>query len=87
MKTAIVLGTRPEIIKLSPLIKQLNKKNTSVIFTGQHYDYNMSMQFIDQLGLSKPNYSMKIPPTKPSLQIAEIIKNYLKYLKKKNLKL
>ena len=82
MKTAIVLGTRPEIIKLSPLIKQLNKKNTSVIFTGQHYDYNMSMQFIDQLGLDKPNYSMKISPTNPSLQIAEIIKKLSKILEK-----
>ena len=82
MKTAIVLGTRPEIIKLSPLIQQLNKKNTSVIFTGQHYDYNMSMHFIDQLGLDKPNYSMKIPPTKPSLQIAEIIKKLSKILEK-----
>ncbi|RZD44734.1 MAG: UDP-N-acetylglucosamine 2-epimerase (non-hydrolyzing) [Thaumarchaeota archaeon] len=82
MKTAIVLGTRPEIIKLSPLIKQLHKKNTSVIFTGQHYDYNMSMYFIHQLGLSEPNYSMKIPPTTPSLQIAEIIKKLSKILKK-----
>ena len=58
MKVAVILGTRPEIIKLSPVIKQLNKKSTSVIFTGQHYDYNMSMQFIDQLGLNKPNYSI-----------------------------
>ena len=82
MKTAIVLGTRPEIIKLSPLIKQLNKKSTSVIFTGQHYDYNMSMRFIDQLGLSKPNYSMKIPPMKPTLQVAEIIKKLSKILDK-----
>ena len=80
MKTAIVLGTRPEIIKLSPLIKQLNKKSTSVIFTGQHYDYNMSMNFIDQLGMSKPNYSMKIPPMKPTLQVAEIIKKLSKIL-------
>lgn len=74
MKVAVILGTRPEIIKLSPVIKQLNKKSTSVIFTGQHYDYNMSMQFIDQLGLNKPNYSMKISKTKPDLQISEIIK-------------
>ena len=80
MKTAIVLGTRPEIIKLSPLIKQLNKKSTSVIFTGQHYDYNMSMNFIDQLGMSKPNYSMKIPRMKPTLQVAEIIKKLSKIL-------
>ena len=82
MKTAIVLGTRPEIIKLSPLIKQLHKKNTSVIFTGQHYDYNMSMHFIHQLGLSEPNYSMKIPSTNPSLQIAEIIQKLSKILEK-----
>ena len=50
MKVAVILGTRPEIIKLAPIIKQLNKKSTSVIFTGQHYDYNMGMKFIDQLG-------------------------------------
>ena len=60
MKVAVILGTRPEIIKLSPIIKQLNKKSTSVIFTGQHYDHNMGMRFIDQLGLNKLNYSMKI---------------------------
>ena len=78
MKVAVILGTRPEIIKLSPIIKQLNKKSTSVIFTGQHYDHNMSMNFIDQLGLDKPNYSMKIPKTNPELQISEIIKKLSK---------
>jgi UDP-N-acetylglucosamine 2-epimerase (non-hydrolysing) len=50
MKTAIVLGTRPEIIKLAPIIKKLGTKRCSVIFTGQHYDYQMGMQFIHQLG-------------------------------------
>ena len=74
MKVAVILGTRPEIIKLSPVIKQLNKKYTSVIFTGQHYDHNMSMRFIDQLGLDEPNYSMKISKTNSNLQISEIIK-------------
>ncbi|MDC0228761.1 UDP-N-acetylglucosamine 2-epimerase (non-hydrolyzing) [Nitrosopumilus sp.] len=74
MKVAVILGTRPEIIKLAPIIKQLNKKSTSVIFTGQHYDHNMGMRFIDQLGLNKPNFSMKISKTKPELQISEIIK-------------
>ena len=43
MKTTIVFGTRPEIIKLAPLIKTLNKKSTSLIFTGQHYDYQMGI--------------------------------------------
>ena len=82
MKTAIVLGTRPEIIKLAPLIKQLNKKSTSVIFTGQHYDYNLSLRFIDQLGLAKPNHLMKISHTKPALQIADVIRNLSKILEK-----
>jgi len=82
MKAAIVLGTRPEIIKLAPLIKQLAKKSTSVIFTGQHYDYNLSLRFIDQLGLAKPNHLMKISHTKPALQIADVIRNLSKILEK-----
>jgi len=41
MKATIVLGTRPEIIKLAPLIKKLGKKRCSVIFTGQHFDYEL----------------------------------------------
>lgn len=80
MKTAVVLGTRPEIIKLSPLIKKLDKKSTSVIFTGQHFDYEMGMQFIHQLGLRKPDHSMKISPTKPAVQIGEIIINLSRIL-------
>jgi len=82
MKTTVVLGTRPEIIKLSPLIKKLNKKSTSVIFTGQHYDYEMSLKFIHQLGIKKPNYSMKIPKTNPAIQISDIIKKLSKILEK-----
>jgi len=73
MKTAIVLGTRPEIIKLSPIIKKLNRRNNLIIFTGQHYDYELSMQFIQQLELRKPDYSLKITHNKPPLQISEII--------------
>lgn len=84
MKTAIVFGTRPEIIKLAPIIKNLNRKSTSVIFTGQHYDYEMSMQFIQQLGIQKPNHSMKIPRKKPALQIGEIIKKLSNILEKEN---
>ena len=82
MKTAIVLGTRPEIIKLSPLIKQLNKNSTSVIFTGQHYDYNLSLKFIQQLGLEKPNYSMKTSRTKPAAQIGDVIRKLSNILEK-----
>ena len=60
MKTAIIMGTRPEIIKLSTVIQQLDKKNSFVIFTGQHYDYNLSLQFIEELDIRKPDYWMEL---------------------------
>ena len=73
MKTAIVMGTRPEIIKLAPIIDKLSSKNSTVIFTGQHYDYSMSIKFIEQLGLKKPDYSLKISHSNPSIQMGQII--------------
>jgi len=73
MKSAIILGTRPEIIKLAPIIDRLKKSNSSIIFTGQHYDYNMSLQFIEQLGIRSPDYSLKIQRGDPSSQIGKII--------------
>ncbi len=82
MKTAIVFGTRPEIIKLAPIIHKLSKKNSSIIFTGQHYDYEMSMSFIDQLGIRKPDYSLKISHSDPPTQIGEIITKLPKIFKK-----
>ena len=82
MKIAIVLGTRPEIIKLAPIINMLNKNNSQVIFTGQHYDYEMSLRFIEQLGLRKPDYSLKISHSDPLTQIGEIITKLPKIFKK-----
>ncbi len=82
MKIAIVLGTRPEIIKLAPIIKKLGTKKSIVIFTGQHFDYEMGMQFIHQLELPKPDYSLKISKSNPQLQISEIIAKLSKILSK-----
>ncbi len=73
MKIAIVLGTRPEIIKLAPIINKLSKKNSQIIFTGQHYDFDMSLRFIEQLGLRKPDYSLKISHSDPPTQIVDIL--------------
>jgi UDP-N-acetylglucosamine 2-epimerase (non-hydrolysing) len=57
MKTkdiAVVLGTRPEIIKLAHLIRELGDR-ARVIHTGQHYDDAMSGQFFRGLGLATPD--------------------------------
>lgn len=72
MKVAIVTGTRPEIIKLAPLIKEL-RGNSSVIFTGQHYDFELGMRFVKELGLPLPDYKLRISRQSPVIQIGEII--------------
>lgn len=85
MKVAIIMGTRPEIIKLSSIIKRLNSKNSIIVFTGQHYDYEMSLRFIEDLGLRKPDYSMKLTKlenttTDRATQIGEIVLKLAKIL-------
>ena len=58
----VVVGTRPEIIKMAPVIRALKRRKIPLIFThcGQHYDYNMSQQFIDELVLPMPDYGYKV---------------------------
>lgn len=51
---AVVLGTRPEIIKLAGIITALGER-ARVIHTGQHYDHELSGQFMEQLGLGSPD--------------------------------
>ncbi len=80
MKIAIVMGTRPEIIKLAPIIRKIPKKNCSLIFTGQHYDYKMGLKFVDELGLRKPDYSLQLSHSIPNIQMAQIISKLSKIL-------
>ena len=87
MKIAIIMGTRPEIIKLSELTKILGTKNCDVVFTGQHYDYNMSSQFIKELGIRKPDYKMILTKlqnttTDRATQIGEIVLKLAKIITK-----
>ena len=89
MKIAIVMGTRPEIIKLAPIIKKLPKSSSTIIFTGQHYDYKMSLQFINQLGIRNPDYNMKLTKlqnttTDRATQIGEMMINLAKIFTKIN---
>jgi len=62
MKIAIVLGTRPEIIKISPLIRLFQKKNIEyfVIHSNQHYSKNMDSIFFEELHLPQPKYNLGI---------------------------
>jgi len=72
-RISLVLGTRPEIIKLSPIIRLAKKRNTDIIFSGQHYDYNLGLGFIGELGLREPDFKMRISRTNPAKQMGEMI--------------
>lgn len=75
MRVTIVVGTRPETIKMSPIIRELEKQKIAFNFihTGQHYDYNMSLQFIKELNLPNPDHSFKLKNKKPATQIGEMM--------------
>ncbi len=82
MKSAIVFGTRPEIIKLAPLIKKTKKNNTTLIYTGQHYDTELSKIFFEDLGIRKPDFNLSIVKKNSALQIGHIIISLVKILQK-----
>lgn len=62
MKSAIILGTRPEIIKMSPITRECDRLglNYFILHTGQHYSYNLDKVFFKQLCLPSPKYNLSI---------------------------
>jgi UDP-N-acetylglucosamine 2-epimerase (non-hydrolysing) len=62
MSIAIVLGTRPEIIKMAPVIRECDQRSLDyyVLHTGQHYSYSMDKVFFEQLELSHPEYNLDV---------------------------
>lgn len=62
MKVAVILGTRPEIIKLSPVIRALIKEKIPfvLIHTNQHYSKEMDKIFFKDLKLPQPDYNLGI---------------------------
>ncbi|MGD0794006.1 MAG: UDP-N-acetylglucosamine 2-epimerase (non-hydrolyzing) [Dehalococcoidales bacterium] len=62
MKIALILGTRPEIIKMSPVIRELEKSRIDyfILHTGQHYSPNLDNIFFQQLNLPQPKYNLGV---------------------------
>lgn len=75
MKIASFVGTRPEIIKIQPVMKEIQQRGHELIFihTGQHYDFNMSDIFINELDLSTPNHFLKVKSRSQGVQTGRII--------------
>ena len=62
MKICIVLGTRPEIIKMSPVIRECERLGLDyfILHSGQHYSYNMDRVFFEQLELPSAAYNLDV---------------------------
>lgn len=84
LKIALVLGTRPEIIKMAPVIYELEKKDITydIIHSGQHYSYNLDRVFFEQLKIPKPRYRLEVGSLNPGAQTARILEKTEKILLK-----
>lgn len=62
MKIATILGTRPEIIKMAPIIDEISRRGIDqiVLHTGQHYDKEMSDNFFRDLEIPTPDYNIHV---------------------------
>ncbi len=82
---AIVIGTRPELIKIFPLVNYLKKKkgNFKIIHTGQHYSKNLNNIFLSDFINLKPDYNLKVGSKPQSEQTALMMIGIEKILKKK----
>ena len=62
MRICFVVGTRPEIIKMSPIIRECEDRgiNYFTIHTNQHYSYNMDRIFFKELDLPEPEHNLEI---------------------------
>ena len=75
MKIVTVVGTRPEIIKLSRIINKFDKYFDNIlIHTGQNFDYELNEIFFKGLSIRKPNYFLNAAQKTPASFIGEVFK-------------
>jgi len=69
MKVVSIVGARPQFIKVGPILKAIEQHNLEnrdrfihsiLVHTDQHYDYQMSNVFFEELNLKEPDYHRQI---------------------------
>jgi UDP-N-acetylglucosamine 2-epimerase (non-hydrolysing) len=77
MKVLNVVGTRPNFVKITPLIAEMDRQpglRPILVHTGQHYREAMSDQFFSELRIRQPDFDLGIGPGSHATQTAEIMK-------------
>lgn len=75
MKVAIVVGTRPEIIKMAPVVRACAERDVPylLLHTGQHYSYEMDGVFFEELGLPAPHANLSVGSGTQAYQVGAIV--------------
>ena len=74
LKVMTVVGTRPEIIRLSRVISKLDEHcDHTLVHTGQNYDYELNQIFFEDLGIRKPDYFLEAAGKNASETIGQVI--------------
>ncbi len=75
VKFAVVLGTRPEVIKLSSIIRFLydNNEDFFIVHSGQHYSYNLDKVFFEELDLPLPKYNLDVGSSSHAVMTSKIM--------------
>ena len=74
-KLLTIIGSRPQFIKTAPVSSAIRNAgiNEIIVNTGQHYDFNMSDIFINELNISKPDYNLSVGSSSHAKQTSDII--------------
>lgn len=82
-KVLVLVGTRPEIIKLSRILSELEKHvQVILVHTGQNYDYELNEIFFKELGIKKPNYFLSAAGKNAAETIGNVISKVDEVLEK-----
>ncbi|MCG6957195.1 MAG: UDP-N-acetylglucosamine 2-epimerase (non-hydrolyzing) [Gemmatimonadetes bacterium] len=78
MRTLVVAGARPNFMKVAPILRTLRDRGEPAILlhTGQHYDYQMSAAFFEQLGIPEPDYHLGVGSGTHADQTARIMQAF-----------
>src|ERR1700730_9333616 len=77
MRILYAMGTRPNIVKMAPVIKELRRRLPNarhvIVDTGQHYDHMMSAIFMEELGVPEPDYLLGVGSGTHAVQTARVM--------------